>query len=111
LALARDEHIVLHDAERRVFGATHAELGAYVLGIWGLPELIVEAVAWHHNPERCPETSFSPVTAVHAARALLHEGGPETTWGPWAAPCDAYLNRLGLADRLKAWRELRDHAA
>jgi putative nucleotidyltransferase with HDIG domain len=111
LNLASQERILLHEAERQVFGATHAELGAYVLGIWGLPEPIVEAVAWHHNPDCCPESSFSPVTAVHAASALLHEGVPETTWGPWASPCDRYLHRLGLAERLPAWREFRDQAA
>ena len=111
LTLACEERILLHEAERKVFGATHAELGAYVLGLWGLPELIVEAVAWHHIPESCPETSFSPLTAVHLASALLHEGVPETTWGPWATPCDQYLNRLGLAGRLEVWRDLRDRAA
>lgn len=108
LTIACKERILLHDAERKVFGATHAELGAYVLGLWGLPEEIVEAVAWHHDPDRCPETSFGPLTAVHVASALLHEGAPETTWGPWAIPCEPYLNRLGLAGLLDVWRKLRD---
>jgi HD-like signal output (HDOD) protein len=33
------------DAERELFGATHAEVGAWLLGIWGLPVPIVEAMA------------------------------------------------------------------
>ncbi|HLJ96549.1 MAG TPA: response regulator [Gemmataceae bacterium] len=107
---AREERILLHDAERQIFGATHAELGAYVLGLWGLPEGIVEAVAWHHNPDHCPETAFSPLTAVHVASALLHEGVPETAWGPWAPLCNTYLNRLELAGRLEAWRDLRNRS-
>jgi putative nucleotidyltransferase with HDIG domain len=109
--LACKERILLHEAERQVFGATHAELGAYVLGLWGLPELIVEAVAWHHDPDGCPETSFGPLTAVHAASALLHEGAPETTWGPWSTPCEPYLTRLGLGGRLGTWRSLRRQEA
>lgn len=110
MTLACQEHVPLHEAERKFFGATHAELGGYVLGLWGLPEVIVEAVAWHHNPDGCPGTSLGALTAVHAASALLHEGMPETTWGPWTVPCEDHLNRLGLAGRLDAWRKLRDQA-
>jgi HD-like signal output (HDOD) protein/ActR/RegA family two-component response regulator len=44
--------IPAHAAEHATFGATHAELGAYLLGLWGLPFQIVEAVANHHAPER-----------------------------------------------------------
>jgi HD-like signal output (HDOD) protein len=39
-------------AEQSTWGATHAEIGAYLLGLWGLPFQIVEAVANHHAPER-----------------------------------------------------------
>lgn len=39
-------------AEKSTWGATHAEIGAYLLGLWGLPFQIVEAVANHHAPER-----------------------------------------------------------
>lgn len=34
--------------EQEVLGATHAEVGACLLGLWGLPFTIVEAVAGHH---------------------------------------------------------------
>ena len=52
-------------------GTTHAEVGAYLLGLWGLPDPIVEAVAWHHNPGGCPGKAFTPLTAVHAADAIV----------------------------------------
>lgn len=44
--------IPAHVAEQATWGATHAEIGAYLLGLWGLPFQIVEAVANHHAPER-----------------------------------------------------------
>ena len=44
--------IPAHAAEKATWGATHAEIGAYLLGLWGLPFQIVEAVANHHAPER-----------------------------------------------------------
>jgi HD-like signal output (HDOD) protein len=31
-------------------GFTHGGLGAYLLGLWGLPPRVVEAVAFHHDP-------------------------------------------------------------
>ena len=94
----------LSDAERQVFGATHAEVGAYLLGLWGLPEPIVEVIAWHHCPNRCPATSFGPLTAVHAANALLE---PSAEGPVGATELDVlYLERLALASRLDAWRSL-----
>jgi putative nucleotidyltransferase with HDIG domain len=100
IRLARDERLTLVDAEHRVFGASHADVGAYLLALWGLPEPLVEAVAWHHAPGRCPATAFGPLTAVHAAEALLgaDEGGP--------ADAD-YLRALGMHDRLPVWTKLR----
>lgn len=43
--LAEREGLTLDVAEQRVFGATHAQVGAYVLGLWGLPQVVVDAVA------------------------------------------------------------------
>jgi HD-like signal output (HDOD) protein len=41
----------VHEAERATFHTTHAEVGAYLLGLWGLPHAIVQAAAQHHQPE------------------------------------------------------------
>jgi HD-like signal output (HDOD) protein len=57
---------------RALLGTTHAEVGAYLLGLWGLPDAIVEALAFHHCPSACPDQRFSPLTAVHIANALVH---------------------------------------
>jgi len=106
LVLARDEAVAEWEAERQVFGTTHAEVGAYLLGLWGLPNPIVEALAFHHCPNEYIETTFAPLTAVHVADALEH--GPDAA----AAGRDVsrldidYLARIGLAERLPAWREL-----
>lgn len=63
----------LSDTEREQFGATHAEVGAYLLGLWGLPDAIVEAVALHHNPAGATTLAMSPVAAVHVADVLANE--------------------------------------
>lgn len=86
------------EAEQQVLGATHAEVGAYLLGLWGLPDQLIEAVAWHHTPSRCPGGSFTALTAVHVADVLVsHEEGELDM---------AYLTRLGLEGRIEHWTEL-----
>ena len=68
--LATQERIALDEAERHVFGASHAEIGAYLLGLWGLPTTIVEAIAYHHRPRLVPQTGFDVLAAVSIAHAL-----------------------------------------
>ena len=105
LVLAQTEAIAAWEAERALLHTTHAEIGAYLLGLWGLPDGIVEALAYHHNPRLCPHNAFTPLTAVHVANALLHEmevvdGESQTE------PVDLdYLTQIGLDDRLAVWRE------
>jgi HD-like signal output (HDOD) protein len=67
LATVEAEKTNLWSAEQQVLGCSHAQIGAHLLGIWGLPGAIVEAVAWHHSPSHNPVTQFSPLTAVHLA--------------------------------------------
>jgi HD-like signal output (HDOD) protein len=91
-------------AEREVFGATHAEVAGYLLGLWGLPASVVDAIASHHTPQQSQARNFSPVTAVHVADALIWEraaGGVET---PRPVVDTDHLAALGFTDRMPAWR-------
>ncbi len=106
LAKAKEQKIHFWDAEIGVFGATHGELGACLLGIWGLPMPIVEAVALHHFPIRFLSKQFCPLTAVHAANVIEHEILAETGGSLSAAADSNYLTELGLTERLDVWRDL-----
>jgi putative nucleotidyltransferase with HDIG domain len=70
LELAKAQNIPLHAAEYQVLGASHAEIGAYLLGIWGLPYPVVEAVAHHHQPERVTQTEFDVLSALVIGHSL-----------------------------------------
>jgi len=110
IELAKNENIRLSDAETRVLGAGHAEVGAYLLGLWGMTDPIVEAVAFHHNPQTCPVQSFSPLTAVHAADALANADG---NVGKQAAAGISgmdteYIDSIGLAARIPLWQSTFD---
>lgn len=86
--------------ECETFGASHADVGGYLLGLWGLPTPVVEAIALHHQPMLTATDNFTPLTAVHVANAIINAGTarePEVDTG--------YLERLNLADRLNGWRE------
>jgi len=104
LDLAKSQTLPVSQAEQAHFGATHADVGAYLLGLWGLPNPIIEAVAMHHCPSLCVVQEFSPVIAVHVADAFVHEqSGTNTELPPPAIDMEC-LTRLGLADRIETWR-------
>jgi HD-like signal output (HDOD) protein len=90
-----------HEIEAELMGVTHAEVGAYLLGLWRLPHNIVEAVAFHHNPSAALERSFDVPTTVSVANALVEEAilnRPITI--------EAHLESLNVLDRLPRWRAM-----
>jgi putative nucleotidyltransferase with HDIG domain len=96
-------------AEIDQFGASHADVGGYLLGLWGLPQDLIEAVALHHDPRAQHSASFTPLGAVHAANALVHEiSAPrdDESGRRVVKLDDEFLSRIGRQDRLPAWREL-----
>lgn len=105
VATVRQEGRPISEVERAEFGATHAEVGAYLLGLWGLPNPVIEAVALHHRPGAATALGFSPVTAVHAANAIAYEAtAPALRW-PGNEIDTPHLEKLQLAHRLDIWRE------
>ena len=79
----------------------YAEAGAYLLGLWGLPMPIVEAVAFHRRPRQVRATGFWVTGALHAAAALV-AGDPVD---------EAYLQSVGMRERLPQWRALMEQDA
>lgn len=60
----------LPQAEQDTFHASHAELGAYLLGLWGFADPVVEALLLQSHPSASPGSAKTPLTYVHLARAL-----------------------------------------
>ncbi|WP_199435621.1 HDOD domain-containing protein [Xanthomonas oryzae] len=76
----------------------HTEAGAYLLGLWGLPMPIIEAVAFHRHPQRSSLRSFWVTGAVHVATALASGESVD----------EEYLTKVGVIARLPSWREQAD---
>jgi HD-like signal output (HDOD) protein/CheY-like chemotaxis protein len=101
-AYARAHRTTAEAAERARLGVTHAEIGAYLLGLWGLPAEVIEAVGSHHLPLEGRST-LDPSAVVHVAEVLsaeaLGSGEHESTPLP-----DEALERLGVAHTVAAIR-------
>ncbi len=103
-------------AEREMFGASHTELSAYLLGLWGFVDSVVEAVAYHHEPSRYKGQS-KLVGIVHCAQALAKTCGEAMARGETDELDDIalrsgldmdYLMASDLIDRLPDWRKAVD---
>ncbi len=91
--------------EQALLGATHAEIGAYLMGLWGLPEPVVEAIAYHHQPATARARDLSPLAAVHVAESFVQNIAPVNSRRHAYQIDSAYLQQLGLLDRLPVWQE------
>ena len=97
LELAAAEGLPLHEAESRLIGGSHAQLGAYLLGLWGLPPEVVEAVAYHHEPQLNRTTQFGALGALTVAQSLCQAGDAEIFHGrtvPVSQVDAGYLRRV-----------------
>jgi putative nucleotidyltransferase with HDIG domain len=103
---ARRRKIPILDAEQEQLKTTHAAIGAYLLGLWGFCDAIIEAVAYHHRPQLAPAKTFSALTAVHLANAWNVEiSYPEEKY--MHAPIDeTYLAELNITHRVAEWKTL-----
>jgi len=106
LLRARQQRIPFYEAEWDVLDATHAEVGAAILGTWGLPDRIVDAIAYQHAPAQCPDTRFHPLTALHMANTLEHESSDETEQTLSQKVDLEYLSCFQMAQRMDFWREM-----
>ncbi|MCU1275718.1 MAG: hypothetical protein JWO48_3149 [Bryobacterales bacterium] len=102
LAVAGKEGLTVTEAEQQCFGETHAEIGAYLLWLWGFPDPVCNAVAYHHLPALSSAEKFTAAGAIHVADALDHEA----EGGVVAGMDESYLASLGLVRRVPDWREI-----
>ncbi|HEY0477842.1 MAG TPA: response regulator [Kofleriaceae bacterium] len=82
--------------ELELFGVTHADVGARLLAIWGLPAAIVDVVQFHHDPGAAPEPSRRLASIVHVADAAVrHLAAPQLDL--------ASLERAGCSHLVPGW--------
>ncbi len=90
-----------HQVEIEKFGASHAHVGGYLLGLWGFPDPLVEAVAFHHNPGECLAEGFTSLVAVHVADGLVNCGEGEVS----DYIDKEFIESAGLSEKVKQWHQ------
>ncbi|MDR3415760.1 MAG: response regulator [Nevskia sp.] len=103
---AHAEGVPSHLVEKQVLGASHAEIGAYLLGVWGLPFQVVEAVAYHHRPGDMPLRDEGLLLgALHAADVLVPCVGATVTDEGGGLDRE-FLERAGCLEQMPRWQEI-----
>jgi HD-like signal output (HDOD) protein/CheY-like chemotaxis protein len=101
---ARAERRAYYEVEQETFGASHAGVGAYLLGMWGLPFPIVEAAAYHHTPRLVPAGERRLLAAIHLADGLLSGADPDASRLGAESRLDiGFLDSCGITPDLVQW--------
>jgi putative nucleotidyltransferase with HDIG domain len=96
----------LLDLEYEAFGTSHAEIGAYLMGLWRLENSIIEAIAFHHFPAKSMSQNIGLLAAVHVGDALDHEAQTPSA-EKTELKCDTeYLDKLEITSRIPQWRQV-----
>jgi HD-like signal output (HDOD) protein/CheY-like chemotaxis protein len=107
---AREEGKSLHEIEERLIHVSHAEVGGYLLSLWGLPYPVVEAVAHHHHPRRVPANGVNMVLVVYVCNLLAHEREALEKGAPPPDFDIELLQQAGIAEHLLEWRKIAEAA-
>jgi HD-like signal output (HDOD) protein len=108
LSTARTSQRKVHEVEQEILGVDHGTLGACLLGMWGLPSVVLEAVHRHHRVSLLGDLELDSTVAVALADQLAHDlarQGP-----PPATAADPGV--ISHADpRWPWWREMAEQLA
>jgi putative nucleotidyltransferase with HDIG domain len=81
----------------------HAEVGAYLLGLWGFPNPIIEAVAFHHAPSQTGGEGLCLPKLIHIADRLVHQRRAQVSLPVDVGLEPKLLENLGMEARWPAW--------
>lgn len=102
LRIAQTKGELLIDVEKAMFGATHAEVGGYLLELWGLPDPITEAITFHLIPQGCSDDEFCIATALHVANYFAEDRDDESI-NVTSSLDTTHLERIGMSHRVEEW--------
>ena len=68
--MVENKNMSFLDAEEQVLGFHHGQVGAHVAKKWNLPDDLVEAIAYHHSPEKAT-INFKLTSIIHVADAIV----------------------------------------
>lgn len=96
------------EVEIELLGGTSVDVGAYLLGLWDLPDELIEAIRLQDRPWEVDHDRLGIAGAVYVASRLVADPDCSVHFErrPHGAHLDAeFLHRVGLAD-LGRWRSM-----
>lgn len=102
--LCKDEKISCYESETRIFGVGHAEVGGYLLGLWGIPGPVMESITYHHRISIYPSNQFDGLTALYAADFFINKINPCENFQDITTELDEkHFISTGTIQNLKKW--------
>ena len=95
-------------AENMVLGTDHAEIGALILGRWSFPSDLVNAVRWHHNPERNKNSTTKSDMVYLSNLVCQPHADSDSADGQFITPSSIVLDRLGI--KLEQYKVIAEKA-
>lgn len=103
----KNHAVTMAAAEQSVIGTTHAAIGAYLLGLWGLPEHMVESAAFHHTPGVDTPGVLTPLIINHIANAFANAGSNLSDPDYALEGLDErVVQQVGLSALIPSWRKV-----
>ncbi len=93
------------EVERNLIGVSHAEVGSYLLALWGFPEPILRAVAFHENADTHAMGSEPLLTAIVAANYFAYRFEDDRVLSETQLEDSHYFQRSNSLMRLPLWEE------
>jgi putative nucleotidyltransferase with HDIG domain len=97
--LCSREQVLIYEAEKRLLGITHQDIGGFLAKKWRLPPVLESAILYHHTPmsKRSDPVLFSMLAIIHCADILVRGMGIGSGGDPFVPPLQSECwKELGL---------------
>jgi HD-like signal output (HDOD) protein len=105
MTISKDEGVDISQVERRQFGTSHAEAGAYLMGLWGMRIEIVQNIAFHHSPIAF-DASFTPLAALYLGNYFTEKLVPDALQAGAVELDMEYLKQINGLKKIKEWEDV-----
>ncbi len=100
--LREREGLSIVNADLRILNVSHEWVGAYLLGLWGIPKNVVQAAAFHHRPGNLSQDNFNVLTALYTADIFENYSGEEFDVEKMGLDMD-YLETVHCSQNVEYW--------
>lgn len=82
ISIVEREKLSFREAEERVLGVDHADIGNWLTNEWSLPDKLITPITYHHQPEEAPRLK-DRAAVIHIADSITRAFGIGFGGDPW----------------------------